>query len=324
MTDKKCFIIMPVSTPPELVSVYKEDSDHFQHVMEHLFIPAIKEAGFEPILPITEGSDIIHGHIISNLEYSDLVLCDMSTNNPNVFFEFGIRTALNKPVCVVKDRFAEKVPFDVVPINYHIYSPDWSPWKLENQIDKLAKHIKNSFSGNENCNPLWKYFGTNTQSKEVITQFEENSGLVDPLRFKKLEGVVVAARYGLIARCSDCNEILQKGQCSVHGKVKRTYDLYLEATLYNGIFTYNLTINRPVIEKYFDTSLDICISVAVNNLDPDLILNMFSKQMIGNWFILKGIHLPYSFDVKNMEIDEKYSHESALKLYEKWKSGQKH
>ena len=73
MTDKKCFIIMPVTTPPELVSTYKDDSQHFLHVMEHLFIPAIKEAGFEPIRPITKGSDIIHGHIISNLESSDLV-----------------------------------------------------------------------------------------------------------------------------------------------------------------------------------------------------------------------------------------------------------
>jgi hypothetical protein len=139
MTDKKCFIIMPVSTPPGLVSVYKEDNDHFLHVMEHLFIPAIKEAGFEPIRPITKGSDIIHGHIISNLESSDLVLCDMSNNNPNVFFELGIRTALNKSICVVKDCFVEKVPFDVVPINYHVYSPDLFPWEVEDEVDKLAK-----------------------------------------------------------------------------------------------------------------------------------------------------------------------------------------
>ena len=170
MTDKKCFIIMPVTTPPELVSVYKGDSDHFLHVMEHLFIPAIKEAGFEPIRPITKGSDIIHGHIISNLKSSDLVLCDMSINNPNVFFELGIRTALNKSVCLVKDPFVEKVPFDVVPVNYHEYSPDLSTWKVEDEVDRLAKHIKNSFSENDNCNSLWKYFGVKTQSNEVIAQ----------------------------------------------------------------------------------------------------------------------------------------------------------
>lgn len=230
MPGKKCFIIMPVSTPSELISVYKGDSYHFTHVMKHLFIPAIKKAGFEPILPITEGSNIIHGHIISNLESADLVLCDMSTNNTNVFFEFGIRTALNKPICVVKDRFVEKVLFDVVPINYHVYSSDLYLWKVDNEVDKLAKHIKNSFSENDNCNPLWKYFGTKAQSKEDTVK--ETSGLINPTGFKKLEGIIVDINYGLIKRCPVCKKILQRGQCSSHGKVKGEYDLYLEAILH--------------------------------------------------------------------------------------------
>ena len=47
--------------------------------------------------PTASGSDLIHAKIIKNLETADLVLCDMSALNPNVFFEFGMRTALNKP-----------------------------------------------------------------------------------------------------------------------------------------------------------------------------------------------------------------------------------
>jgi hypothetical protein len=171
MTNKKCFIIMPVSTPPELVSEYNDDSEHFLNVMEQLFIPAIKEAGFEPIRPITKGSDIIHGHIISNLESSDLVLCDMSTKNPNVFFEFGIRTALNKPICLVKDNLLKKVPFDTASNNYHEYSSDIRKWIFERE--RLVKHIKDSFSESDNCNSLWKYFGNKTQSKEAIYQSKE-------------------------------------------------------------------------------------------------------------------------------------------------------
>lgn len=179
MTDKKCFIIMPISTPPELISDYKDYNDHFLRVMEYLFIPAIKEAGFEPIKPITKGSDIIHGLIISNLESSDLVLCDMSTKNPNVFFELGIRTALNKPVCLVKDPFLKKVPFDTALINYHEYLPDFCKWVLDDQVQRLAKHIKDSFSESDNCNSLWKYFGTKTQSKEVIAQSKKEQQIRD-------------------------------------------------------------------------------------------------------------------------------------------------
>ena len=114
MTD--CFIIMPITTPAHLVGDYSHDANHFQHVLEHLFQPAIREAGYEPIPPSARGSDLIHAEIISRIESADLVLCDMSTLNPNVFFELGIRTALDKPVCMVKDLLTTQVPFDTAVI----------------------------------------------------------------------------------------------------------------------------------------------------------------------------------------------------------------
>lgn len=102
---------------------------------------------------------MIQGHIISNLESSDLVLCDMSIHNPNVFFELGIRTALNKPVCLVKDDITKDDPFDTAPINYSIYSSNLSGWVLKEEIKKLTNHIKDSFSKSNNYNSLWKYLG---------------------------------------------------------------------------------------------------------------------------------------------------------------------
>lgn len=70
----------------------------FVHI---LLIPAIKKAGFEPILQKTKGSELIHGEIIRNIESADFILCDTSVLNPDVFFELGIRTSLNKPVCIL-------------------------------------------------------------------------------------------------------------------------------------------------------------------------------------------------------------------------------
>jgi len=55
-----CFVIMPVSTSEDRVSAYGSDGDHFIHVLEYLFVPAIKEAGFDAIRPIAQGSDVIH------------------------------------------------------------------------------------------------------------------------------------------------------------------------------------------------------------------------------------------------------------------------
>ena len=85
----KCFIIMPITTPEATVPRYGGDADHFEHVLDHLFVPAVERAGYEPIPPIAEGSDLIHARIITNLDEADLVLCDMSCLNPNVFLSLG-------------------------------------------------------------------------------------------------------------------------------------------------------------------------------------------------------------------------------------------
>lgn len=163
-TEKTCFVIMPITTPDSYRDTYR-DNDHFTHVGECLFKPAIEKAGFKPILPISKGSENIHANIIKKIEASDLVLCDMSILNPNVFFEFGIRTALNKPICLVKDEHVQHVPFDTLSINYHTYSSDLSAWIVSTEINKLAEHIKESYQSNEGRNPLWKHFGLSIVAK---------------------------------------------------------------------------------------------------------------------------------------------------------------
>jgi len=90
MPDKKCFIIMPITTPEDYMDYYSGDKDHFKHVLEHLFIPAIEEAGLQPVPPTTKGSEIIHAEIIKNIENSHYVLCDMPILNPNVFLNSAL------------------------------------------------------------------------------------------------------------------------------------------------------------------------------------------------------------------------------------------
>jgi hypothetical protein len=84
-----CFIIIPISAPAERVKNYKDDEDHFRHVLDLLFIPAVEKAGHTPIPPSATGADLIHAKIVKNLETADLVLCDISTHNANVLFELG-------------------------------------------------------------------------------------------------------------------------------------------------------------------------------------------------------------------------------------------
>jgi hypothetical protein len=154
-----CFIIMPITTPEERIAQYGADPDHFLHVQDHLFIPAIQAAELDPVTPAAQGSDLIHAEIIYNLETADLVLCDITLLNANVFFELGIRTALNKPVCLVKDSLTARIPFDAALLNCHTYSNQLRPWSLARETTNLTKHIRDSRLRSDGTNTMWRRFG---------------------------------------------------------------------------------------------------------------------------------------------------------------------
>lgn len=161
---KDCFIIMPLTTPDLMVPIYSGGAKHFLLMLEHLFTPAVKDAGFNPVPPVFTGSELIHAGIVQNLEKAAMVLCDMSTLNANVFFELGIRTSLNKPVCMVKDEKTPNVPFDNSPIVYHTYDSSMSCWVKDDEVKKLSKHIKESVAG-DGQNQLWKYYSLSARAQ---------------------------------------------------------------------------------------------------------------------------------------------------------------
>lgn len=163
---RTCFIAMPITTPEDLAATaYGGDQAHFRHVLDCLFIPAIEAAGLEPIPPIAQGSEVIHGDIIKHLETSDLVLCDMSTLNANVFLELGIRTALDKPVCLVRDDKTPDVPFDAAITNHFVYDSILKAWELHGKVTALTKHISETLDRSGGRNAIWRYFGITSRAQ---------------------------------------------------------------------------------------------------------------------------------------------------------------
>lgn len=165
-----CFVIMPLTTPPSMVQAYGGDDQHFLHVLDHLFIPAIRAAGFEPIRPSMRGDDLIPAEIIRNLEEAELVLCDASALNANVFFELGIRTALDRPVAMVKDDRTLSYPFDTSMINHHTYNSGLAPWTLAADIERLAQHLTDAGARAAGRNSLWRYFGLTQRAAPAVIQ----------------------------------------------------------------------------------------------------------------------------------------------------------
>lgn len=111
-----CFVIMPFSDPEGY------ETGHFRSIYEHTFAPAIRAAGYDP-LRIDDNivSSLIHGKMMNELVTAPMVLCDLSTNNPNVLYELGIRHAFDLPVVLVQE-IGQKRIFDIAGITsveYH-------------------------------------------------------------------------------------------------------------------------------------------------------------------------------------------------------------
>jgi hypothetical protein len=149
---------------------------HFVHVLDHLFVPAIEKAGLTAVKPIMRGADLIHAEVIKQLEQADMVLCDMSRLNANVFFELGIRTALDRPAALVKDDKTAQVPFDTGVINHHTYDSSLAPRKLDEEIQNLSEHLSETAKRAEGRNGLWRYFG--------LTKRAEPAEIENPLEGK--------------------------------------------------------------------------------------------------------------------------------------------
>lgn len=139
--NKICFVIMPISTPDG----YQEG--HFDCVYERIFKPAIEQAGFVPCR-VDEGhaSKSITDQIYRNLIQSQMVLCDISANNPNVFYELGVRHGLEEKISLVKDDLSE-APFDIKGIHFDVYSSNMDKhYSHEDDIETIRKNLIETYN----------------------------------------------------------------------------------------------------------------------------------------------------------------------------------
>lgn len=74
-------------------------------------------------------------------------------------------------------------------------------------------------------------------------------------------------------------------------------------------------INRSILEKYFEISIDSCIALAADSLNPGAVKDLFWQQMVGKWFLLKGHYSPMSFNVESMEINDNFNYSEFLKYF---------
>lgn len=130
--DKCCFIIMPFE-------------GWFNTYYEEIYIPAIEAAGMKP----TRADDLYRpGNIVNDIwnytKSADIILADLTSKNPNVFYELGLAHAITKPAVLITASI-DDVPFDLRSLRVLVYDinlPNWGE-KLKNEITKaLTETLK--------------------------------------------------------------------------------------------------------------------------------------------------------------------------------------
>ncbi|MGQ0535852.1 MAG: hypothetical protein ACT4PT_07250 [Methanobacteriota archaeon] len=100
------------------------------------------------------------------------------------------------------------------------------------------------------------------------------------------QGAVVEGRLlevkegsGLIFRCPQCNRVVQKRECRVHGKVEGTPDLRVKGVLDDGTGALTVFIGRAATEGLIGKSLEECRRASQDAMSTEVIVEEIADQL---------------------------------------------
>ena len=156
----KAFVIMPFE-------------DEFNIIYEQLIKPGLKNFKVKRADSIDSQQNILKD-IIRGISDSDLVVADLTSKNPNVFYELGISHTLKKPTILLTQSI-DDVPFDLKSyrmVKYSLHFND-AP-KLKDDLFKIGESLrKDSLSFG---NPVTDFLTENEiDESSLIKRFDEES-----------------------------------------------------------------------------------------------------------------------------------------------------
>ncbi len=132
--NDSCFVVMPFALPL---------GNHYSMIYE----PAIKKVGLKPVRADDDifATGKIMDQVWAGINAAKVLVAELTTRNPNVFYELGLAHALRKPVVLVSSN-EEDVPFDVRHIRviyYDVNDPFWGDKLMAKVAENIFSAIKN-------------------------------------------------------------------------------------------------------------------------------------------------------------------------------------
>lgn len=126
-----CFVMMPFG-------------EWFDRYYKDVYIPAIKDAGFEPVrADELFSTGTVVEQIWEEISKATVLLADLSNKNANVFYELGLAHAATKPVVFTASSI-DDIPFDLRHLRvivYDVREPNWAE-KLGKSVTDYLKNAK--------------------------------------------------------------------------------------------------------------------------------------------------------------------------------------
>ncbi|MFZ4835296.1 hypothetical protein [Rouxiella sp. Mn2063] len=165
-----CGYVMPISDTSDYRVGHWDD-------IKAMLDEVTSSIGFKESRIVSTGLDVstIHKRIVNNIYNDEIIICDVSSRNPNVMFELGMRIAFDKPVVIIKDNVTQYC-FDSGTIEHIEYPKDMRYSEIEKfkvslkqKIEKTIEHHKS----NPDDSPILHSFGSFSVVKPNIPEMSE-------------------------------------------------------------------------------------------------------------------------------------------------------
>ena len=168
----RAFVLMPFA-------------EEFDNIYDYLIHDPLSKAGYD----VMRADDILNQRnilkdIIQSIIDSELIVADLSTANPNVYYELGLAHAYKKNVILLAQDIKE-VPFDLQSYRIITYSTHFA--QMNNAQQEIQELIEGVRTGDVKFGSPITDFGVSfsslstddTQSLEAVSDEQDERGLLD-------------------------------------------------------------------------------------------------------------------------------------------------
>jgi replication factor A1 len=105
-----------------------------------------------------------------------------------------------------------------------------------------------------------------------------------------VEGNVLSVRpgSGLISRCPDCNRVVQKSMCRIHGKVDEKMDMRIKAIIDDGTGALTLVLDSRLTQELCGYSIEKANEIARAAMSTMAVEEEIKKRLVGKMLAARG------------------------------------